>query len=97
MLSTLNNLRNCTWSWKMTPYYYGFLMKICVQMKNLLLACLKKKSVTIRTSEMPGKPAHLALFLVSSGKKDNKERDSTAFGWNLKSQAHPTDFMGPSC
>lgn len=37
---------------------------------------------------MPGKPAYSAFFLVSSGKKDNKERDNME-SWNLKPQVYP--------
>lgn len=37
---------------------------------------------------MPEKPAHPALFLVSSGKKDNKKFDNME-SWNLKTQIYP--------
>lgn len=66
---------------EMTPYYYDFLMKLCVQMKNLFPSLpLKLPSQTgFRSPEEAGSSA---LFLFSSSNEGNMELDNMASVWN---------------
>lgn len=64
-----------------------FFWKSVFKWKIYFLACLKKIHHNQELG-MPGKPAHPALFLVSSGKEDNKELDNME-SWNLKPGAYP--------
>lgn len=62
---------------EMTPYYYDFLMKLCVQMKNLFPSLpLKLPSQTGFRS--PEEAVSAALLLFSSSNDGNLELDNMA-------------------
>lgn len=62
---------------EMTPYYYDFLMKLCVQMKNLFPS-LPFKLPSQTGFRSPKEAGSSALFLFSSSNDGNMELDNIA-------------------